>query len=116
MKRLILRFNQSNQNSKKSFEAINDGTKTIETRAATIKYKNLKKGDMLVFVCGKSKIKKEAKQVRYFKSVVALLRAYSFKKITPFVKTKQECVATYESYPAYKEKIDQFGVVAIELK
>ena len=40
-------------------KAIKNNQKTIETRAATAKFRKIEKGDVLVFVCGDDKLEKE---------------------------------------------------------
>jgi len=44
-----------------------------------------------------------------------MLKAISFKKIMPWVKSIADARKTYYSYPGYKEKIKKFGIVALEL-
>ncbi len=51
------------------FEAIKNGIKTTETRAATEKYRTIKEGDVLDFVCGKEHLKKGVRSVKLFKTI-----------------------------------------------
>ena len=57
-----LKFNQENRDI---FNAIKSGQKKVETRAATVKYKNIKEGDEVVFVCGKDKFSKQVGSVKH---------------------------------------------------
>ncbi len=98
-----------------TFLAIRRGTKMIETRAATERYRNILKGDALIFVCGKTKFKKQVKRARKFSSISALLRAYKPRQINPKVKSAEELRVMYASFPGYREKIRKFGIIALEL-
>lgn len=49
MNNYMLRFRAINRDT---FQAIRVGTKKVETRAATIKYRDIKVGDVITFVCG----------------------------------------------------------------
>lgn len=110
--KIQLRFRAVNRDI---FEAIRSGRKKIETRAATARYRNIKAGDALRFVCGKDSFEKGAKKVQIFKSISLLLRKYQSQDINPFVKSDVELQKMYYSYPNYREKIKQFGIIAIEL-
>ncbi len=94
------------------FLAIKNGTKRVETRAATKKYQKAKKGDVLVFVCGKSKFKKQIKNIEHFSSVKSLLKKHKPSAINPNVHSPKELEKMYYEYPEYKEKIKKFGIVA----
>ncbi len=108
MKRLVLRFRAVD---KDNFEEIRSGVKSIETRAATDKYRKIVKGDTLLIVCGKEKLEKKVKKVKIFKSLKALPR----KKIMPWTKSFAEMQTAYYSYPGYKDKIKKHGVIAFYL-
>lgn len=110
--RRILRFVQTNRHI---FNAIKDRKKTIETRAATVKYKNLKKGDVLELVCGSERFSRKIKRVRHFKTIVAMLKICSIQKINPFIVTKKELEERYRSFPGYAEKIKKFGLMTFEI-
>ena len=109
---ITLRFRAVNRDV---FEAIHDGRKKVETRAATARYRSIKVGDTLRFVCGKDTFEKKAKHVKIFKSIISLLKQYRAEEINPFVKSEAELQNMYYSYPNYREKIKQFGIIAIEL-
>jgi len=97
------------------FLDIKSGKKSVETRAATERYQNIKAGDMIVLVCGKERFKKKVKKARIFKSIKALLKTYPIKKIMPGMATEKEWREELYTYPNYKEKIKKYGLVALEL-
>ena len=112
MKKIILRFRAVD---KDNFNEIKDGLKTVETRAATIRYTNIQKGDVLVIVCGKQRINKEVKRVRQFKTIESMFKAIPFKKIMPSIHSADDARKIYYSYPGYKAKIKKSGLVAWDL-
>lgn len=97
------------------FDAIRTGKKKVETRAATIKYCDIKAGDMLVLVCGKERFEKKIKRVKHFKNVSAMLRVYPLKYIEPYAVSVADLEAAYNAYPSYPEKIKKFGLLAFEV-
>lgn len=104
MKR-ILRFRSADRDN---FETIRSGEKKVETRAATERYRKIKKGDTLVIVCGKERLEKKVKRIKIFKSLKALPR----RQIMPWTKSFSEMEKAYYSYPGYKEKIKKHGIIA----
>ena len=109
----ILRFRAVNKNT---FTEIKYGKKTVETRAATVKYRSIKAGDILVLSCGKERFEKKVKRAKIYKTISSLVRAYPIKKIMPKINSEKELREAYYSYPKYKEKIKKFGLIALELK
>lgn len=112
MAKYTLKFRAVN---KDIFLDIKSGKKTVETRAATERYKDIKAGDMLVLVCGKERLEKVIKKVRIFKTINSLLKTYSIKKIVPKLNSEKEWREELYTYPNYKEKIKKFGLIALEL-
>lgn len=100
--------------NKDIFEMLRDGSKRVETRAATIKYKKLCTGESITFVCQGETFEKTVLRVNYFPSIGSLLEQYKPEDINPKLYTKEEIIKMYHSFPGYKEKIEQFGIVAIE--
>ncbi len=115
MAKYVLRFNSSNKNSRDNFLNIKSGKKKVETRAATTKYRNIKKGDLVVLACGKEKFQKKVKKVKRFKTITSLTKVYPPNKIMPEISSVRELREIYYSYPRYREKIKKFGLVALEL-
>ena len=97
------------------FLDIKSGKKTVETRAATEKYRIIKAGDILVLICGKEKLNKKIKKIKFFKTIKSLLKVYPLKKIMPDLNSAEEWQKELYTYPRYKEKIKKFGLIALEL-
>jgi ASC-1-like (ASCH) protein len=98
------------------FEAIRSGRKKVGTRSATKKYKKVKVGDKLMFVCKFKKFEKVVKKVTIFKTIRALVNKYKPSQINPCCKTEAELRDMYYTFPGYKDKIKKFGLIAFELK
>ncbi len=98
------------------FEAIRSGFKPIETRAASPKYRNVVAGDSLVITCVKDKFTKRVKSVRHFPSLDSMFAELEIKKIDPFSSTVEEAKRRYDSFPGYKQKLAEFGIIAFELE
>lgn len=98
------------------FQAIADGKKKFETRAATPRYQNVEVGDVITLVCGKEKIKKEVKKVERFGTIGALLKKYKPEEVNPFTHSAKEARDMWYGFPGYKEKIDRYGLVVWKLE
>jgi len=98
------------------FDSIKNSQKTIETRAATDKYRKIKAGDILVFACGDEKLEKQIARVDYYKNIDEMTKAINFKSVMPFVGSTDEMEKVYFGFSGYKEKINKFGLVAFKLK
>lgn len=112
MKKWTLRFRAID---KDNFLEIKNGLKVVETRAATPKYRNIKKGDTLIIVCGKARLRKEVKRVHVFKTIGAMGKTIPYRKIMPSVKSLDEMRQAYYCYSGYREKLKKHGVIAFEL-
>ncbi len=108
-----LRFREVNRDI---FEAIRGGRKTVETRAATVRYQKIKKGDRVILVCGKDIFEKRVVDVQIFKSIDALLKKYKVKQINPDIETEEELRKMFYSFPGYREKIKKHGLIAFEIR
>lgn len=113
MKKYILRIRKVD---KFVFDSIKNGKKTIETRAATDKYRKIKVGDILVFICGNERLEKGVEKTSYFKSVDEMVKSIDFKKVMPFVDSIKEVKKIYFSFPNYEEKINRVGLAAFKFK
>jgi ASC-1-like (ASCH) protein len=98
------------------FDALQDGTKAIETRAASPQYIHVKRGDTLMFVCNGERLLKTVARKQKFSNLPALVHAYDFRLINPFVHSKREFFDMYNDFPMYKQKIKKFGVIAFEFE
>ena len=112
-KKITLRFAKQN---KQTWLFIKEGKKTIETRAATSKYKDVQPGDTVVLSCEGSKFEKVISNVAYVKSIEVLAKQFDLNKINPGITDIKETKRIYFSYPGYEEKIKEFGLVALELQ
>mgnify|MGYP001583733808 CR=1 FL=1 len=101
---------------RKFFDVIKSGEKTIETRASTNKFRGVKTGDTLSFVCGKNILEKKVLKVHYFKNIDDLAKSLDLKKIMPFASSLEEAKKIWLSFPSYKEKTKKYGLVAFELE
>ncbi|MDO8520560.1 MAG: hypothetical protein Q7S52_00405 [bacterium] len=113
MKNWTLRFRAVD---KDNFEELRSGVKSVETRAATVKYEPIQEGDTLTFVCGKDSFTKRIVKKLHFKSVNAMVKKINFKKIMPSVASVMEMKKVYSSYPGYTDKIKKHGLFAFELQ
>jgi ASC-1-like (ASCH) protein len=112
MSEFILKFREVNRDI---FNMLVDGSKSIETRAATPKYRNLKDGDYIIAKCGDDTCKKRIKKATHFDSIDQMLEVYDLKHISPSVRSKEEAIKVWHSFPSYKEKLSRYGIMAFEL-
>jgi ASC-1-like (ASCH) protein len=103
------------QSDRHIFDAIKDGSKSVESRAATARFRNIKPGDILVVSCGKDRVEKTVKRVEHFKSIDQLLEQVPITAINPQAKSVDDVYRMYYSFPGYKEKIEQHGLIALWL-
>ena len=107
-----LRFRAENRDI---FEAIKDGRKTVETRAASPKFSDIKAGDIIVLKCGRERIEKLVKKATIFKNVESLIKKYKISQIHPGVNSFAELGKKLVSFPGYREKIKKYGLIALEI-
>ena len=98
------------------FYQLSNGSKMVETRAATVRYQPIQVGDELVFTCGKARLSKKVLKKEHFKSIDVMVKKISFNHIMPSVKSVSEMKKIYFSFPGYEEKISEFGIFAFYLK
>lgn len=110
---MVLKFRKVN---KDVFTSIRDGVKKVETRAATEKYRDIKAGDIITLSCGKEKFEKTVVKVTIFPSIKSMLRVYEVQDINPFISAEKDLEEMYFSFPGYKSKIKEFGLIALELE
>jgi ASC-1-like (ASCH) protein len=111
-KKLILRFRVVD---KDNFLEVKNGLKVVETRAAAPKYRQIKKGDTLVIVCGKDRMEKKVKRVRIFPSIGAMVKVIPYKRIMPSIKSLSDLQQVYYGYPGYRDKLKKYGVIAFDI-
>lgn len=104
------------EKDKFNFDQLKSGVKSIETRAASVKYKNINIGDGLVFSCGDATFSRNVAKKYWWPSIDMMTKEISFKKVMPEVESVEEMKKVYASYPNYSEKIAEFGLLGFELK
>lgn len=109
MKKHTLKFRASD---KAEYQTIVDGRKSVETRAATPKYRKVEVGDTLVISCGGEQVEKEVRHVSIYNSIDSLLANEKLAYIMPLAKDEAEAHQAWHSYPGYDEKIAKYGLVA----
>ena len=112
MKTWTLRFRAVD---KKNFDALRSGIKSVETRAATEKYRAILPGDTLVITCGTEVTKKQVKSAVIYPSIEAMFEKIPMDKIMPEARTLDDAKTEYYSYSGYKEKIAEHGLIAMEI-
>lgn len=113
MKKVVLRFRAVDQDI---FEAIKNGTKKVETRAATEKFSSLVVGDMLVLTCGGGRFEKRISKATHFNSLGELFDTYEVGEVLPAADSLEEARKIYHSFPGYEAKIKKYGIMALELE
>mgnify|MGYP001572091650 FL=1 len=113
MAKHILRFRQVDRDI---FKDIRSGKKRVETRAATVKFRNIKSGDVVVFVCGGDKFERKVKSTQIFKDIKILLKSYKIRDIAPRLSSEKDLIKMYHSFPGYEEKIAKFGLIALRFE
>lgn len=97
---------------KSIFDAIIKGEKKVETRAASIRFNNVKVGDKAILTCGELKAEKEIIKIEAFEGIKDLLKKYQVRDINPFMSSYEDLEKMYYSFPGYREKIDRYGLIA----
>ena len=87
----------------------------METRAATDRYRKIKAGDYLVFVCEKDQLRKKIAKADVFKDITAMLKKYRVEDINPEANSQKDLEKMYFGFSGYKEKIEKLGLVAWKL-
>jgi ASC-1-like (ASCH) protein len=113
MKTWTLRFRAID---KKNFDEVKNGSKSIETRAATMKYQLIVVGDELKFVCEEENFSRKIIKKEHFRSIDAMIEKIPYKDIMPSIESVEEMKKAYSSYPGYDEKIKEFGIFAFYLE
>jgi ASC-1-like (ASCH) protein len=101
---------------KKNFEALRLGQKTVETRAATKKYREVMPGDTFVATCNGQKIEMQVKSVKTYPSIDLMFEEIPLALVMPDVKTVEEARRAYYGYQGYEEKLAEHGVIAFHIE
>lgn len=113
MAELIVDFRDEDRDK---FEAIKNGSKKIEVRAATEKYRTYEPGDKIILTCGEDKYETEITQVDHFRSIEDLFNYYHYSEVLREATSADEAQLIIEASPDYEEKISKLGVMAFKLK
>lgn len=113
MKVYVLRFLDNNYDI---FESIRSGKKTVETRAASKNTQAIAPGSLLELTCAGESFHKLVDSVEFFKSVEELYRDPIFEQVLPGVSSLKEAMDIYHSFPGYRDRIKNNGLVAFHLK
>jgi len=83
------------------FDALKKGEKTIETRAATKKYRKVKEKDVLNFVCGQESLQKTVGKVFLFKTIEEMVEKIDYNRFakTPHFSAGDEGKARFQASP-----------------
>ena len=98
------------------FDAIQNGTKTMEGRLAQHKYTDLQPGDILRFSnpSGTQSLNKTVAHIHRFPTFAAAFETEDFKQAIPDAGSAEDAIAVYEQfYPSSVQK--QTGIVFIGL-
>ena len=112
MKTWTLRFRVVD---KKNFDALRSGIKSVETRAATEKYRQILPGDSLVITCDGEEMKKRVNSVAVYPSIEDMFKYIPMSTVMPEARTLEEAKKEYYSYAGYEEKIAEHGLIAFEI-
>ena len=112
MKKWVLRIAAADRNI---FEAIVAGEKSVETRAATARYRPVAAGDVLVFSCSGQTHERSVREVAIFPSIDELFAHVDFRLVMPGTSSLAEASATYDRFAGYREKIAKEGIIAFFL-
>ncbi len=113
MKRHTLRFRAVDR---ATFDDIREGRKRVETRAATVKYRNIAPGDILVFICETEQFERQVATAEHFASVDDMLQRFTVSDISPQITDREALLRMYHGFPGYEEKIREFGIIALTVK
>ena len=98
---------------KKYFYSIKKWIKTIEWRSWK-QFLTLKIWDRITFFNWNEEITKDIKWINRYKNIKDFLENEWIENCLPWVKNLEEWIKIYENIPGYKEKVENFWIVAIK--
>lgn len=98
------------------FNEIAEGRKTIETRAATVKYQRYGKATRLRLYVATIVLLKVVTKVEHFTSLDQMFVSLPLSNISPNAKDESEARSIYYEFPGHKEKIEAEGILAFTLE
>lgn len=95
---------------------IKSGQKTVEGRIASPSLKSVSVGDVMQFECGDELISCRIIQTKLFPSFEEMLNAMGLQNCLPTVASIAEGVEIYRSFPSYRERETECGVIAFQIQ
>ena len=99
-----------------TFEAIQSGKKTIETRAGSPAYNLIRVGDVVEFSCGNDTFEKRVTSVQHYATLEELFAVYAPIEMNPAWTTYEEARVAYAVFPGYESRLKQYGVLVFKLE
>jgi len=99
------------------FNAIKAGTKTVEGRLNTAKFKDLKPGMPICFVLPETgeELYCNVQAINIYPSWLDMLQSEGLQNMLPGIDSLQSGVKLYESFPGYQEGVSELGALAIRI-
>ena len=100
------------------FDAIKSGLKTVEGRLYTSKFKDLQPGMHISSTCTTTHetIMYTIESLHVYTNFKDMLIHEGLHAMLPGVTSIEKGVELYESFPGYKDQVEQFGALAIKIK
>jgi ASC-1-like (ASCH) protein len=100
------------------FKNIVKGTKTVEGRCLTLRFRKISSGDTLEFICGEETILCHCIKAIVYDGFHEMISDIGINSCLPTLDTTDidDAVDYYHSFKNYKKKADKNGVVAIHIK
>jgi ASC-1-like (ASCH) protein len=98
------------------FAALLDGRKPIETRAATPKWQAVKPGDDLEMSCSSDSAIFTVTRIEHYPTIEEMFAVIPVSQIIPGVDSVEAARDVYYSFPGYKEKLAEWGILAFWLQ
>lgn len=101
------------------FEMVISGKKTVDSRVYKPPYDQIKAGNIIKFVGAQTKELHtlcKVINVSVYKSFDGMLRSEGIQNCLPGIKNIEEAIATYHSFPNYKDGEEKYGVVAFQVQ
>jgi ASC-1-like (ASCH) protein len=94
---------------------IQQGRKTVEGRVNTTMFRALQENQKVTFFSGNDEVRCTITKKRVYSSFREMLIYCGVEKCLPDITSLESAVRVYDAIPGYKDKAQQFGVVALHL-
>ena len=103
---------------KQYFEAIKNGSKTVEGRVNSAKFQELKPGMIMQFALPESHetIPCIITGIYRYTSFEDMLKSEGVEQMLPGTQSLQEAIELYESFPGYKEEVKTQDALALRIR